>query len=97
MALDMLISFDDLKSYGIVLTRPAIRSLARKGKFPKPVRVGDHHVAWHEEEILDWLATLPRADDAPLARRKNGKVVKLKAMAKACATKRHHKPGRCAA
>jgi len=89
MVLDLLISYDDLKSYGITLTRPAIRTLSRKGRFPRPVRMGDHHIAWRENEVLDWIAALPAADDTPLARRKSRKIVKLKAVAKARKAKGH--------
>ena len=73
-----LINFADLASFGIRLTRPAIRVLAKRGKFPKPRRIGEHHIAWVEHEIRDWIANLPAAEDAPLARRKSGKLVKLK-------------------
>ena len=31
------------------------------GKFPLAVRLGDHSVAWWEDEIDEWLASRPRA------------------------------------
>jgi predicted DNA-binding transcriptional regulator AlpA len=78
----MLIPFDDLRTYGIALTRPAIRTLAKQGRFPKPVRIGQHHVAWHENEILEWIANLPRAEDAPLPRTKSRKTISLRPVSK---------------
>jgi prophage regulatory protein len=37
------------------LTRPTIRDLVRKGKFPAPFRLGGRAVAWHESQIVEWV------------------------------------------
>ena len=66
----MLISFDALAGYGIKFTRTTVRRLARAGKFPKPVRLGEQQIAWREGEVLEYIASLPSADDAPLSRTK---------------------------
>ena len=57
----ILIPFSALKSYGIDLSRDTIRRLARAGRFPAPVRVGGHRIAWRLNEIEQWLAELPVA------------------------------------
>ena len=78
----MLITFPDLAGYGIKLTRPSIRALAKKGLFPKPLRVGLHHIAWHEADICEWLAALPKAEDAPMHRNRPTAVARALAKAK---------------
>ena len=78
----MLIGFADLPSYGIRFTRPAIRALARKGLFPKPLRVGLHHIAWHEADIREWIAALPKAEDAPMRGNRPTAVARARTKAK---------------
>jgi prophage regulatory protein len=31
------------------------------GRFPQPVALGGKRIAWHESEVDDWIANLPRA------------------------------------
>lgn len=32
----------------------------KAGRFPKPVAVGTHRVAWRASEVQAWIGTLPR-------------------------------------
>ena len=46
------------------LTALSCSSLYRKmreGTFPEPIRVGSRAVRWRERELVDWLASRPRA------------------------------------
>ena len=33
----------------------------QSGHFPRPVRLGEHAVAWKRGEVLDWIDDRPRA------------------------------------
>jgi prophage regulatory protein len=51
-----LLSYRDLKATrGIIFTRSSLARLEATGKFPKRVNVGEHHIAWVESEIDDFL------------------------------------------
>lgn len=54
------------EEFNIRLSRDTARRRAAQGKFPKPVRVDGHHIAWHADEIEAWLRELPRAENAPI-------------------------------
>ena len=43
------------------LSRSTIYQAITDGRFPKPLRTGARGVAWVEQEVLDWIATRPRA------------------------------------
>ena len=54
------------------LSRSSIYNLRARARFPEPVRVTEHAVRWIEEEVLDFIASCPRARSArtqPAARR----------------------------
>lgn len=54
------------------LSRSSIYDLRARGRFPQPVRVTEYAVRWIEEEVLDFIASRPRAGAArtqPAARR----------------------------
>ena len=52
-----VLSFSELRERkGIVWSRPHIHRLINKGKFPRPVKLGEGTAAWVEQEIDDWLA-----------------------------------------
>ena len=47
---------------GIVnLSTSSLYRLMRRDAFPIPVRVGQRAVRWSEDEVIEWLATRPRA------------------------------------
>ena len=43
------------------LSRSAVYALMNESRFPKPLRVGSRAVRWVEHEVLDFIATRPRA------------------------------------
>ncbi len=43
------------------LSRSAVYALMSESRFPKPLRVGSRAVRWVEHEVLDFIATRPRA------------------------------------
>ena len=50
------------------LSRSAVYALMAESRFPKPIRVGTRAVRWVEQEVLDFIASRPRAgSDRPAA------------------------------
>ena len=43
------------------LSRSAIYALMAESRFPKPIRIGTRAVRWVEQEVLDFIASRPRA------------------------------------
>ena len=43
------------------LSRSAVYALMAESRFPKPIRVGSRAVRWVEQEVLDFIASRPRA------------------------------------
>ena len=43
------------------LSRSAIYALMAESRFPKPIRIGNRAVRWVEQEVLDFIASRPRA------------------------------------
>jgi prophage regulatory protein len=43
------------------LRRSHIYSLAARGEFPKPLKLGDRASAWIEREVSDWINSRIRA------------------------------------
>jgi prophage regulatory protein len=48
---------------GFTATSTLYDAMGRLG-FPRPVKIGEHAVAWVEEEVDDWLESRIRARDA---------------------------------
>lgn len=46
------------------LSRTTIWRRERSGEFPTRVRLGDNTVAWHENEVEDWIESRPRVEAA---------------------------------
>jgi len=42
------------------LSRATIWRLERKGKFPSRLRLSENAIGWHEDEIMQWIASRPR-------------------------------------
>jgi predicted DNA-binding transcriptional regulator AlpA len=42
-------------------TRVWLWRAIRRGAFPAPMKLSRGVVAWREDEVLDWIATRPRA------------------------------------
>ena len=50
------------------LSRSAVYALMTESRFPKPIRIGSRAVRWVEQEVLDFIASRPRAgSDRPAA------------------------------
>ena len=50
------------------LCRSAVYALMAESRFPKRIRVGSRAVRWVEQEVLDFIASRPRAgSDRPAA------------------------------
>ena len=50
------------------LSRSAVYALMAESRFPKPIRIGSRAVRWLEQEVLDFIASRPRAgSDRPAA------------------------------
>lgn len=43
------------------LSKPTIYRLMGEGKFPRPLKLSAHRVAWRVLDIDNWLANLPQA------------------------------------
>ena len=49
------------------LSRSHSHTLAREGKFPKPIKIGPRASAWLESEINAWIAERIEASRTPAA------------------------------
>ena len=50
------------------LSRSAVYALMADSQFTKPIRIGSRAVRWVEQEVLDFIASRPRAgSDQPAA------------------------------
>ncbi len=50
------------------LSRSVIYAMMAESRFPKPIRMGSRAVRWVEQEVLDFIASRPRAGtDRPAA------------------------------
>lgn len=45
------------------LSRASIYSKIKAGTFPLPVRLGSNSVAWRADDVDEWIANLPVADE----------------------------------
>ena len=44
-----------------LMSRSQIYALIAAGEFPRPIRVGARAVRWIEDEVIEFIATRPRA------------------------------------
>jgi prophage regulatory protein len=58
-----LLSYDDLRAKGINWSRQWIRELISRGKFPKPVQIGEATPRFVEEEVDAMIRDLIHARD----------------------------------
>ncbi|MBT5001213.1 MAG: AlpA family phage regulatory protein [Tateyamaria sp.] len=42
------------------ISRSHLHRLAREGKFPKPIKIGENRSAWLEADVQDWITTCVR-------------------------------------
>ena len=54
-----VIRFHEVKRL-VPLSRTTLWRMERAGRFPRRIQIGSNAVAWHEQEVLDWIAAQPR-------------------------------------
>ncbi len=59
-AMPRLLTLRDVTA-ATALSRSAVYALMAESRFPKPIRVGSRAVRWVEREVLDFIASRPRA------------------------------------
>ena len=42
------------------ISRSHLHRLAREGKFPKPIKIGENRSAWLEADVLEWISECVR-------------------------------------
>jgi prophage regulatory protein len=53
-----ILRFRDLVETGIVRNRSTLDRWVRAGRFPAPVRLGEHSVGWRLVDVRQWLEEL---------------------------------------
>jgi prophage regulatory protein len=48
-----LLTFDELRDHGVLLSRRQVDRIEKAGKFPKRVPISEARVGWVEDEIID--------------------------------------------
>jgi prophage regulatory protein len=46
------------------ISRSHLHRLARDGKFPKPIKIGENRSAWLESDVQDWISECVRKHHA---------------------------------
>ena len=46
------------------MSRSHLHRLARDGKFPKPIKIGENRSAWLESDVQDWISECLRKHHA---------------------------------
>ena len=59
-AMPRLLTLRDVTA-ATALSRSAVYALMAESRFPKPIRIGSRAVRWVEREVLDFIASRPRA------------------------------------
>ena len=59
----VILSYDDLKKKGIRFSRQWILSLSQRGKFPKPIKLGEASTGFIEHEVDEWIENLIQQRD----------------------------------
>ena len=66
-AMPRLLTLRDVTA-ATALSRSAVYAMMAESRFPKPIRIGSRAVRWVEQEVLDFIASRPRAgSDRPAA------------------------------
>ena len=66
-AMPRLLTLRDVTA-ATALSRSAVYALMAESRFPKPIRIGARAVRWVEKEVLDFIASRPRAGSERPAR-----------------------------
>ena len=56
-----LLSYEELRRFGIRYTKCSLWRLEREGRFPRRVKPSKRRIAYIESEILDYIAQLKAA------------------------------------
>lgn len=59
----VFISFDEVQDI-IPLSKSRLYELMRKGKFPRPVKIGEHRAVWIQHEVIAYRAARIAERDA---------------------------------
>ena len=59
-AMPRLLTLRDVMA-ATALSRSAVYALMAESRFPRPIRIGSRAVRWVEREVLDFIASRPRA------------------------------------
>ncbi|MDN5003910.1 helix-turn-helix transcriptional regulator [Bradyrhizobium sp. GCM10027634] len=57
----LLLTFDELKDHGVLLSRRQLDRLEANGKFPRRVLISEWRVGWVAAEVDEWVASKIRA------------------------------------
>jgi predicted DNA-binding transcriptional regulator AlpA len=57
----LLLSYEDLKEFGITYSRMTLWRRMKDQTFPKAVRLGGNRIAWRRDEILAFIDGLERS------------------------------------
>jgi prophage regulatory protein len=52
-----IVTFNELRAYGVLYSRTHISRMEKAGEFPKRVALGTYRVGWLESEIINWVRT----------------------------------------
>ena len=50
----------------IGVSKSTLRRMVSANEFPKPIRIGKRAIRWRKSEVLEWLASRPRATEQNL-------------------------------
>lgn len=53
--MNRLLSFKELKEFGIPYSKSHLYFLMNKDQFPKPLKLSTNTVAWIKEDIQNWI------------------------------------------
>jgi predicted DNA-binding transcriptional regulator AlpA len=67
-----LLRFEDLALKGISYGRDHLRYKCKAGEFPSPVQISPKRIAWREDDVDQWIASLVRQGEQAKPR---GRVV----------------------
>lgn len=61
----VLVTHADLKALGIPYTLDHCRRLWKQRRFPAPLQISEHRIAWRLSDLQKWLASLQPVETAP--------------------------------
>ena len=73
--------------FGSTFSRAWLWHMSRENAFPQPVRIGSQRIAYIEQEVIDWIKSLPRrnvgmSQSQKVAREKSLPLARAKSLQK---------------